>query len=486
MPTRDYIMFYLNGTRTTVQNTDIFMPLANFLRYAQGKTGTKIVCAEGDCGACTVLLGKPRENATANDAMEYNICNACILPVYSVDGCHVVTIEGIATDTKNLDPVQRAFIESNASQCGFCTPGFVMSMVGLYEENSCPTSKDVQNATTGNLCRCTGYDAILSAGTSVQTDGRSTIQTRYHSPEMHKDILEHNKLSVEIIQDNHAYYAPHSIHDALEKQNIAGIRITAGSTDIGVQINKGYTRTNKVLDLRLISDLYELSENEEEITVGARVTWKRLRSFCLASLPDFATFLNLFASPQIRNVGTLVGNIANASPIGDSLPYLLMANARVRVFGNDGYREIPMTELYTGYKKLALHPGEFITHVIIPKPHAQEKIKLYKISARRDLDISCVNMACSIRLEQDRIVDFRLVYGGVGPVVLRMYAVEQYLKQSNLSQLDIQKLVEMVKENIAPISDVRGSDKFRIRSAQNLLRKFFIEITKIVEVEKSL
>jgi xanthine dehydrogenase small subunit len=291
---------------------------------------------------------------------------------------------------------------------------------------------------------------------------------------------------VEIIQDNHAYYAPHSIHDALEKQNIAGIRITAGSTDIGVQINKGYTRTNKVLDLRLISDLYELSENEEEITVGARVTWKRLRSFCLASLPDFATFLNLFASPQIRNVGTLVGNIANASPIGDSLPYLLMANARVRVFGNDGYREIPMTELYTGYKKLALHPGEFITHVIIPKPHAQEKIKLYKISARRDLDISCVNMACSIRLEQDRIVDFRLVYGGVGPVVLRMYAVERYLAQSNLSQLDIQKLVEMVKENIAPISDVRGSDKFRIRSAQNLLRKFFIEITKIVEVEKSL
>ena len=210
--------------------------------------------------------------------------------------------------------------------------------------------------------------------------------------------------------------------DAISLLQMEQSRLIAGSTDVGVQINKGRHSGQRFLDLRLISALYSCEETDEGLTIGARVTLTHLRDSLQKNFPDYAEYMNLFASPQIRNMGTLVGNVANASPIADSTPYLLMANARIGINGPRGYREVPMTEFYLGYKALAMDKEELIQQIILPKPHPDEFIRIYKISARRDLDIACVNLSASIRLENDVIVDCRLAFGGVGGIAIGLAA----------------------------------------------------------------
>ncbi len=476
MTPREYVLLYINGQRVTVNDEQIFMPLANFLRYQRENTGTKIVCAEGDCGACTVLYASPRIGDNPQQPLEYVSCNSCIVPVYLMDGCSVVTVEGVQLERDCLDPVQQSFIDCNASQCGFCTPGFIMSSVGLYEQKNNPTVQDVKNYLTGNLCRCTGYDSIIKAGCSVQTNQRRRIKDRYWNPNMHQELISLLEHSVQIQIGSARYDAPTTLKSAIDILQTEQSRLIAGSTDLGVQINKGHHQGQKFLDLRLIDSLYACKTDGGQVTIGARVTLSTLREYLKEDFPDYARFMNLFASPQIRNIGTLVGNVANASPIADSTPYLLMANAKIGVVGPDGYREIPITEFYLGYKSLALNPNEFIQQIVLPKPHPNDRIRIYKISARRDLDISCVNLSASVRIEDGRFVDCRLAYGGVGPVTIRAYEVESLVNGQMVDGINVSDLVSKLRIRITPITDVRGSQDFRHKTAENLLRKFFVEI----------
>lgn len=477
MSVRNHVVFYINGQRFTVSDDRIFMPLANFLRYEAERTGTKIVCAEGDCGACTVLFASPEFGADATEALSYKSCNSCIVPVYKMDGCSIITVEGVQTDRKTLDPVQQAFVDCNASQCGFCTPGFIMSSVGLYEQNANPTAENVKNELTGNLCRCTGYDAIIKAGCSVDTEGRQLLRDRYFDEGMHQELLSIQSQPVQMVFDhkNARYDAPVSLNDAVQLLQAEGARLIAGSTDLGVQINKGRHTEKRFLDLRLIESLYQCRETETELVIGARVTFAELRRHLQDHFPEYAQYMNLFASPQIRNVGTMVGNIANASPIADSTPYLLMSNARIGVIGPKGRREIPMTSFYLGYKTLAMAADELIESVTLPKPHPNDFIRVFKISARRDLDIACVNLAASIRVEEDVIVDCQLAFGGVGPVIIRTSALEDTLIGQCLPTVSSTELLPLLRSLIAPISDVRGSQQFRFTAAGNLFRKFISE-----------
>ena len=473
---RNYVVFYVNGKRVQVSDERIFMPLANFLRYERNQTGTKIVCAEGDCGACTILQARPKTMQNPETPLEYVSCNSCILPVFLVDGCSIVTVEGMEISKTELDPIQKSFVACNASQCGFCTPGFIMATASLYEQKQCPTPKDVKNYLTGNLCRCTGYDSIIKAGCNVDNTQRQKIQERYFDAKATQDLLEHRQIPIEMKWNEAYYFAPTTLSSAVSIQKNYQARLISGATDLGVQINKGRFRDKTFLDLRLIPQMYEIAELDDCVKIGAKVNWEDMRRFIKKTHPEYAEFLHLFASPQIKNVGTLIGNVANASPIADSTPYLMAAEATIHLIGHQGEREVPMVDFYKGYKILNMKEGEFITHISIPKQKQSDIAKLYKISARRDLDISCVNMAVIADIQDGTVHDIRLAYGGVGPVVKRICDVESFLKGKLLDSQTILDAVSMVSESITPISDVRGSMQFRTRTAQNLLKKFFFEI----------
>ena len=476
---RNYILLYINGRRITVQIDKAFMPLANFLRYEQEQTGTKIVCAEGDCGACTVLRASPQKGDSSEQKLSYTSFNSCIMPVFLLDCCSIITVEGLTPEdsrtTGELDPVQEAFVQNNASQCGFCTPGFIMVTAGMMEKKDSPSKKDVQNYLTGNLCRCTGYDAIIQAGCSIENSQREKLQDRYYNIEATQELIEHLNIPVKMELNGASYYAPVDINEAVSIRKETGAALIAGATDLGVQINKGRLRTRDFLDLRLIEQSKLLARTEQGVIIGANVSWEDSRRFMKKSHPEFAEFLHIFASPQIKNVGTLVGNVANASPIGDSIPYLMTAEAKIHLVGPEGNRVVPITSFYKGYKNLDLKEGEIITSISIPKPLKSEHIKLYKISARRDLDIACVGMSCTMQLDDGMISNFRIAFGGVGPVVKRISSVEQFLNGKRLTAENIKAAVKLIPSEITPISDVRGSKTFRIKAAQNLLRKFFFE-----------
>ena len=480
---RDHILLYINGQRVTVSDEKAFLPLADFLRYHRSRPGTKIVCAEGDCGACTVLIGRPNLDDPAGAALKFSSMNSCIAPVFLMDCAHIITVEGLE-DKGQQDPVQQAFVECNASQCGFCTPGFVMAMACVLERKTSPCKKDVQNGLTGNLCRCTGYDAIIKAGIKAGSNrSRKRLQERYHRPELVADLQSNQRIPAEISR-NVAHRdqprnisIPTSLPQAITLRAAKPVRLISAATDLGVQINKGHISPEHFLSLNHVPELHQLREENGEIVVGAKVTFERLRRFSKKRAPELSEFLDLFASPQIKHVCTLVGNVANGSPIADSPPYLMMAEATVMVQGPAGRRSIPMQEFYLGYKTLNLNPDELITAISIPLPTAQEQIKLYKVSARRDLDISCVNAAISMTVGEDqRIRDIRLAYGGVGPVVKRLPETEAMLIGKPVSRDSFAAAAAHIRNEITPISDVRGSQAFRYRLAENLLKRFCAEV----------
>jgi xanthine dehydrogenase small subunit len=476
---RDYALLYINGQRIEVRGEDLFLPLANFLRYRRHQTGTKIVCAEGDCGACTVMRGTLLDDRE-RQRLHFQVMNSCIAPVYSLDCSHVVTIEGQA-DGLQPSPVQDSMVAHHGGQCGFCTPGMVMAITGMLEHEQEITAKRVQNHLTGNLCRCTGYQPIIDAALGVDRERYITIAERYHSDAIVADLRVHADQMIDVRAGERMFIAPTDLSAvaALRVQN-SGLRIMAAATDVGVQINKGRVDPLQVLSLHLISDLHKVSIEAQSIRIGARVTLASLERAVAKVLPEFADFLHIFASPQIKNVATLVGNIANASPIADTLPLLFAVDAVVCIEGPAGSRQLPITALYRGYKELALQPAEWISAVDIPLV-AGRRYRLYKVSQRRDLDISCVNAAFCWSEVDGRWSDVRMAYGGVGATTLRLRKTESIFNQQPVRGFAVGAAVQQLQNEITPLSDVRGSRQFRERLAANLLRRFVDEASCIGE-----
>ncbi len=470
---RDYALLYINGQRVEVRGENLFLPLANFLRYGRRQTGTKIVCAEGDCGACTVLRGTVL-NDRARKRLQFEVMNSCIAPVYSLDCSHIVTIEGLA-DGMTPSPVQQSMVSHHGGQCGFCTPGMVMAITGMLEQEQEINAKRVQNHLTGNLCRCTGYQPIIDAALAVERDGYVTLADRYHRDEIVSDLCAHADQRIDARAGERMFVAPTSLSAvSVLRQQHPGLRIMAAATDVGVQINKGRVDPLQVISLHLIPDLYEIDIDAQALRVGARVTLASLEGAVAKSLPEFADFLHIFASPQIKNVATLVGNVANASPIGDTLPLLFAVEARVCIEGADGSRQLPITSLYRGYKELALQPEEWISAVEIPLV-AGRRYRLYKVSQRRDLDISCVNAAFCWSEVDGCWSDVRVAYGGVAATTLRLKKTESRFNQQPMKGFSVATAVQQLQSEITPLSDVRGSRQFRERLAANLLRRFVDE-----------
>lgn len=471
---RSKILFYLNGKRHEVGADHAGMMLADYLRYEKSLTGTKIVCSEGDCGACSVLRFFPHAQGT--DANNYLPINSCVTVVANLDGSSLVTVDALK-DKNEMHTAQSAMVKCHGSQCGFCTPGFVMALTGLVEEKiarkECTLdAKEAKNCMTGNLCRCTGYQPIVDAALAMDIKNSEPLKNRFFNDHQKEALALSFKTGVALENDEFSYCAPKTLSEALDylKAN-PDARIVGAASDLGVVHNKRKITLTKLLSLHLIPELYEIKEENNEITLGARVTLTEFRHFMKDRCPELANYLDVFASPQIKNAATVIGNVANASPIGDTPPALLALKASVII--NDS-KVIPMSEFFLAYRKTALAPGEIITGVKFPLPEKDSDLKLYKNANRKDLDISAVNFAIHVEWAdktKKAIKEVTMAAGGVAATPLRLKQTESFLKTS----LDIEAAVKILHSEFKPLSDVRATGAYRHVLVENFFRRFFAD-----------
>jgi len=470
----DHVLVYVNGRRHEVRGREAFLSLSDFLRRIHGLTGTKIVCSEGDCGACSVLIGRPSDDGSR---LLYRPVDSCIHFLFQLDSTHVVTIEGIGGES---DPsaVQQAMIDCHGSQCGFCTPGFVVAMTGLLENEHELSETSMRCGLTGNLCRCTGYSSIIESGAKVNLERHERMAAKYPADGMLSEFAQRRQqpinLEAEWNSRLHVCASPSNLDDALVfLREHSDATVIAGATDVGVRINKSMTVPSTILDLNRVAELEGISFENGRLIVGARTSWSALESVCEARIPEFHKIVRIFGAPQIRHVGTIGGNIANASPIADSLPFLFVMDAVLELRSADSSRHVPITEFYKGYKQLDLRPGELIARVRIPLPADDELLRLYKVSRRRDLDISTFTAAIRLRLDGETIAAASLAFGAVGPTVIRARNTDSFLRGRPLDEDTMRQAGDVAVAEITPISDVRGAADYRFQLTRNILLKFY-------------
>ncbi|HJQ82221.1 MAG TPA: FAD binding domain-containing protein, partial [Lacipirellulaceae bacterium] len=326
----DDLLLYVNGQRHEVRGPDAFLSLSDYLRRVHGLVGTKIVCSEGDCGACTVLIGRP-----ANDGRRliYRPVDSCIQFMLQLEGTHIITVEGLGSETQ-ASAVQQSMIECHGSQCGFCTPGFVVAMAGLLEGHDTLDEPQMRRGLTGNLCRCTGYMPILDAGTHVDTARHERMEALYSSGEMLAELESRRHQLIEMraewCGEAHVFASPPNLASALEYLHAhPDATIVAGATDVGVRINKTNSLPKIILDLNRVAELDGIWIEDGTLALGSRASWTAIERSCKDLVPEFHKIVARFGAPQIRHVGTIGGNLANASPIADSLPFLFVMDAEL-------------------------------------------------------------------------------------------------------------------------------------------------------------
>ncbi|TDR20663.1 xanthine dehydrogenase small subunit [Marinicella litoralis] len=489
---RDYLVIYINGERHEIRGEQAFMTLSDYLRHEKQLTGTKVVCAEGDCGACTVLMAAVKPGSTTTE-IQYQSINACIQFMHGLDCCHVITIEGLPEQSPDkqgnqLHPVQQAMVQAQATQCGFCTPGFVMAAAGMMEVKNKIKKQHARNFLTGNLCRCTGYQSIINAMLDIKHENHSSIKDCYHNPQLHQDLLTHSQTAVRIQHQNNSFDAPLDSISAAQALTSTEHKIFAASTDLGVQFNKGHWQKQRVVSLNLIEELHHCELKDDCARIGARVTLSQLEKALCDVHPEWVAFMHIFASPQIKNNGTLIGNIANGSPIGDNLPFLLAMDARLNIQGPTTGRTVNLNDFYQAYRQMDLAADELITHVEIPNKADDCFLKLYKVSQRRDLDISCVSSALMMRFDQhNQLQAVAIALGGVAATAVRLKTAEQSLLGQHMGDLlqpeHIKATAEMIANQVTPMSDVRGSEAYRKLLVANLYKKFMAELQASHEVK---
>ena len=477
---RDHLHFHLNGQPVRVDGDDAFVSLSDFLRQRRRLTGTKVVCAEGDCGSCSVLIGRRDPAGT----LRYTTVTSCIMMVFQLDGAHVVTVEGLSDD-EALNPIQQAMVACHGAQCGFCTPGFVASLYQMANDRVPMTRENACRALVGNLCRCTGYDAILNAATRVDTAAVTPVGELFDDRSLPAPSREEVLIETPTLR----LYVPATLGQALDyRASNPTATIVAGATDLGVLVNKRVRTLTSVLVINGVPELTGGRIADGALVVGAASTLTQLEQAALEHIPALGEFLSWFGSPPIKNSGTLGGNLATGSPIGDSIPALMALNAEVELgssSSSSATRRVNLNEFYTGYRKSVMRADELIVGVRIPLLREGETIKLYKVSKRRDLDISSVSGAIFLRRKAEVIEDVRIALGGVGPTVLRATKAEAMLRGTRFTQRAFDAASAAVRDEVTPISDVRGSADYRRTVAANLLLRCFHELAPADPIEGS-
>ncbi len=450
------------------------MTVLEYLRDEARRTGTKEGCAEGDCGACTVLVG---ELAADGSRVDYRAVNSCIRFLATIDGHELVTVESLSGPDGRLHPVQRAMVDHHASQCGFCTPGFVMSLFGLYLQSSTPDRDQVLDAVSGNLCRCTGYRPIIDAGTAM---------ARYPAPDTWSrtaPLEDSRRAALRALRRTVSLRLPGfvapttlaALAEALEREPDA--LILAGGTDVGLWVTKHLRELSSIVYLGAVAELKHVRRTASGLEVGAAVSLADGWAALVALHPALAEQAQRFGSVPVRNSGTLCGNLANGSPIGDAIPVLLALGAELELRRGAQTRRVPLDEFYLGYKRKDLAPGEFIVSVRVPAPQPGCRVASYKWSKRCEQDISAVCAAFAVQVQDGRVGAVRLAFGGMAAVAARARAAERSLLGAAWNQASVDQAAARLAEDFQPMTDLRATGEYRLKVAANLLRRFHLEQT---------
>ncbi|MES1224975.1 MAG: FAD binding domain-containing protein, partial [Bacteroidota bacterium] len=437
--------------------------LLDFIRYHQNLCGTKIGCREGDCGACTILIGELKEGE-----LKYSSATSCLMPIGNAHGKHIVTVEGI--NTEELNPVQQAMADNGATQCGFCTPGFVMSLAGFCLSDKEPTAKNAIAAIDGNICRCTGYKSIEKAATKVA----DVLKGKNADP---IQFVTKNKILPEYFSSIESKLSDISNGQKKSTINNDQLIIVGGGTDLYVQKHDEMTnaRINFLFDK---SELKGIKQEGNKCVMGSATTVTDLQQSEIFKkyFSNLEEYVKLISSTPIRNMATIAGNFANASPIGDFTIFFLALDAQLVLSDGNQKRELPLRKLYKGYKTLDKKPEEFIEKIWFDLPSANSKFNFEKISKRTNLDIASVNSAISISINNLRIEDASVSAGGVGSVPLHLQKTSEFLKGKQLSEKIIHMAIEIAQTEISPISDARGTAQYKRLLLGQLIKAHFITL----------
>ncbi|MDZ5695779.1 xanthine dehydrogenase small subunit [Chelativorans sp. M5D2P16] len=471
---RHEIRFLLNGRKVTLTEVPPERTLLDFLRIERRLTGTKEGCAEGDCGACTVLVGR-----LSGDTLVYEGVNACIRFLGSLDGCHVVTVEHLKRPDGSLHPVQQALVDFHGSQCGFCTPGFVMSLYALWMRGPDPSEAAIEKALQGNLCRCTGYAPIVRAACAISSYGEADTDPLATEREAVTAELKalRDGTRVEIGQGRERLVIPASVDDlahVLEAEPEA--TVVAGSTDVGLWVTKFMRDIAPVVFIGGLEALHTISEKDGTLSIGAGVSYSEAFPLLATHVPAFGRLIDRIGGDQVRNMGTIGGNIANGSPIGDTPPPLIALGATLTLRKGNRRRTIPLEDFFIGYGQQDRQPGEFVEAVHVPLPDPDTHFAVWKISKRRDEDITAALGAFAVKRASDgTVASARLAYGGMAPTPKRAAAAEAALVGNAWTRETVERAVTALEQDFTPISDMRASAEYRMLAAKNLLRRFFLE-----------
>jgi xanthine dehydrogenase small subunit len=466
------VRFLLGDERRELSAIDPNTTVLNYLRRVERRVGTKEGCGEGDCGACTVVLGE-----LAGGALRYRAVNSCIQFVGALDGKQLLTVEDLADGA--LHPCQQAMVDCHGSQCGFCTPGFVMSLFALYQEPGTPDRNRIDDALAGNLCRCTGYGPIAAAAKAMKAGAEPDLFAGRAAETAAALKALDNGAMAGLEGDGRRYFAPRSV-DALAKLLLdhPGATILAGGTDVGLWVTKQLRRLGPIIAIGGVEELARITVKDGWIEIGAAVTYSDALATIETHYPDIADMMRRLGSEQIRNAGTIGGNIANGSPIGDSPPPLIALGSRLVLRRGDRIRELALEDFFLDYGKQDRQPGEFVVAVKVPVSDPSCIVRCYKIAKRFDQDITASLGAFALILQNGEVADIRICFGGMAPVPKRARQAEAALKGKPWIRETVEGACWVLSEDYIPISDMRASARYRLRVAQNLLRKFFIETSE--------
>ena len=465
------IRFLLNGRPVAVSEVGASDTLLDFLRLDRGLTGTKEGCAEGDCGACTVLVGRLHDGA-----LRYEPVNACIRFLASCHRSHIVTIEHLRGADGGLHPIQQAMVEHHGSQCGFCTPGFVMAMYGLWMEKPQPTVCEIETALQGNLCRCTGYEPIVKAAQAAAAVGGQAMDALARERDQVTAALQALPAArVEVARGTDRAIVPADVDDlARVFAENPQATLVAGATDVGLWVTKFLRDISPAIFLNHLDGLKQIEAVDGGWRIGAGVTYTELVPLIEAEFPEVADYWLRIGGWQVRNMGTVGGNVANGSPIGETPPLLIALGARLVLRHGDDRREVALEDFFIAYGKQDRRPGEFVESLFIPN-RGERMVAAYKVSKRREADISAIAGCFCVTVTDGRITEARIAFGGMAGIPKRAAEAEAALTGQPFGEAAFLAAGAAVGRDFSPLSDWRASADYRSTVAKNFFRRFWLE-----------